>query len=114
MNYKASAVIGIGTPSDGFTEVESALKTVLEEESLRTLYAKLPTSRMKFVVAAHYELGYSQQIIADILGITQPSLQDEIKHIRRVLKGQPYKPHKHKGTIKLEDLMKLCLLLKQP
>lgn len=114
MKYKASAVLGMGTPADGFTDTEKALKSVIEEESLKTLYNKLPTSRMKFVVAAHYELGYSQQIVADILGITQPSLQDEIIHIRRVLKGQPYKPHKHKGTIKLEDLMKLCLLLKQP
>ena len=69
---------------------------------------------MKFIVAAHYELGYSQELVAEILDIKQPSLQDEIQHIRRVLKGDPYKPHKYKGTIKLEDLMKLCLLLKQP
>lgn len=113
MKYK-SAGLGILTPSDGYTEEEKLLQKIITEESLKTLYNKLPTSRMKYIVAAHYELGYSQTIVAEILGITQPSLQDELEHIRRVLKGDPYKPHKHKGTIKIEDLMKLCLLLKQP
>lgn len=104
----------IATPQDGYDDTEKALKVLIEEESLRHLYNKLPTSRMKFVVAAHYELGYSQQIVADILGITQPSLQDEIKHIRKVLRGDPYKPHKYKGEVKLEDLMKWIHLMKQP
>lgn len=113
MKYK-SVGLGILTPSDGYTEEEKLLQKIITEESLKTLYNKLPTSRMKFIVAAHYELGYSQEIVAEILGIRQPSLQDEINHIRRVLRGNPYKPHKHKGTIKIEDLMKLCLLLKQP
>ncbi len=114
MKYSASAAIGIGTPSDGFDDTEKTLKSVIEVESLKLLYSKLPTSRMKFVVAAHYELGYSQEIVADILGIKQPSLQDEIVHIRRVLKGQPYKPHKHKGMVKLEDVMRMISLLKLP
>lgn len=113
MKYE-SVGLGILTPSDGYTEEEKLLQKIITEESLKTLYNKLPTSRMKFIVAAHYELGYSQEIVAEILGIRQPSLQDEINHIRRVLRGNPYKPHKHKGTIKIEDLMKLCLLLKQP
>lgn len=113
MKYKSGG-LGILTPSDGYTEEEKLLQRIITEESLKTLYNKLPTSRMKFIVAAHYELGYSQEIVAEILGIRQPSLQDEINHIRRVLRGNPYKPHKHKGTIKIEDLMKLCLLLKQP
>lgn len=114
MKYKAGSVIGIHTPIDGFTEEEKLLKRVIEEESLKTLYAKLPTSRMKFVVAAHYELGYPQELVAEILGIKQPSLQDEIQHIRRVLRGDPYKPKKKKAVVKIEDLMKLCLLLRQP
>lgn len=105
--------MGIQMPSDA-DDLSKQLKSAIEEEALKTLYGKLPTSRMKFVVAAHFELGYSQELIADILGIKQPSLQDEIQHIKRVLTGKPYKPHKYKGTIKLEDLMKMCLLLKQP
>lgn len=114
MKYKLDAVIGFQTPGDGLTETEKALKGVIAQESVKILYSKLPTSRMKFIVAAHYELGYSQQMVADILGIKQSSLYDEIYHIRRVLKGNPYKPHKHKGTIKVEDLLSLCLLLRQP
>ena len=113
MKYKASAAFGIGMPHDADDNTK-LLGSLITDESVRMLYNKLPTSRMKFVVAAHFELGYSQQMIADILGITQPSLQDEIKHIKRVLLGQPYKPRKHKGTIKLEELMKMMRLLAQP
>lgn len=104
----------MGTPSDGFTDIEKDLKTELENQSLLTIYAKLPTSRMKFVVAAHFELGYSQELISKMLGIKQPSLQDEIKHIRRVLKGDPYKPHKHKGTVKVSDMLAIMQLLAKP
>lgn len=114
MKYKFSAVIGMGTPTDGLDDTEKELQRVIQEESLKTLYAKLPTSRMKFVVAAHYDLGMSQQLVADILGITQPSLQDEINHIRRVLSGQSYKPHKHKGTVRMEDVFKALMYLKLP
>lgn len=111
MRYKAAG-LGIGTPSDGYTDEEKLLQRVITEESLKTLYGKLPTNRMKFIVAAHFELGYSQEMIAEMLGIKQPSLQDEIQHIKRVLKGNPYKPYKRKKVIKLEDLMKYCLLMK--
>lgn len=114
MKYKFSAVIGMGTPSDGLDDTEKELQRVIQEESLKTLYSKLPTSRMKFVVAAHFDLGMSQQLVADILGIQQPSLQDEINHIKRVLSGKPYKPHKHKGTVKIEDVMKAIMYMAKP
>jgi len=113
MKYKLGSSIGMSTPSDGLDDTEKELKRTIEVEALRTLYNKLPTNRMRFVVAAHYELGYPQEFVAEILGITQPSLQDEISHIRRVLKGDPYKPYKKKASIKVADLMQWCLLMKQ-
>lgn len=115
IKYKPSAVFGLGTPSDGLTDDEKSLKSAIVVDSIKTLYGKLPTSRMKLVVAMHFELGYSQEIIAEILSIKQPSLQDEIKHIRRVLSGQPYKPYKKKGAgmVKIEDVMSYLHVLKQ-
>lgn len=112
MKYK-SVALGLGIPTDGLDETEKELQRIITEESLKNLYSKLPTSRMKFVVAAHYELGYSQELIAEILGIKQPSLQDEIDHIRKVLKGDPYKPRKYKGMVKVEDVMRTLMLLRQ-
>lgn len=111
MGYKD---LGVGTPDDGYSQLEKNLLSAITSEGIKGIYAKLPTSRMKFIVAAHFELGYPQEFVAEMLKIKQPSLQDEIKHIRRVLTGQPYRPHKHKGTITLEDLMKMVLLLQKP
>lgn len=112
MKYKPSA-LGILTPPDGLSDMEKELQKALMEESLKLLYSKLPTSRMKFVVAAHFELGYSQQLVADILGIAQPSLQDEIAHIKRVLTGKPYRPHKVKEVVTVEDILKTALYLRR-
>lgn len=112
MKYR-SAGLGLLTPSDGLLEEEKMLQRVIVEEGLKNLYAKLPTSRMKFVVAAHFELGYSQEIVADILGIKQPSLQDELDHIRKVLRGDPYKPRKKKAAVTIEDLLRTAYLLSQ-
>jgi len=109
MKYK----LGFGTPTDADSTTKE-LASVLQTEALRELYRKLPTSRMKFVVAAHYDLGYSQELVAEILGIKQPSLQDEIKHIRRVLSGQPYKPHKHKVKIEIKDIMAILAIYARP
>lgn len=109
MKYKI-----IQDPTDGYSEEEKILKSVIEQESLKSLYKKLPTNRMRFVVAAHFDLGMSQELIADILGIKQPSLQDEIAHIRKVLSGQSYKPYKSRGVVKIEDVMKALMYMKLP
>lgn len=105
--------MGFGEPSDGLTDDEKALRSVIEQESLKKLYRKLPTNRMRFVVCAHFELGMTQELVAEILDIKQPTLQDEIAHIKRVLLGKPYKPQRHKGTVKINDLMNYILLLKK-
>src|SRR6185312_10150621 len=111
MKYKASSAMGFGEPSDGLTDDEKALRSVIEQESLKKLYRKLPTNRMRFVVAAHFELGMTQELVAEILDIKQPSLQDEIAHIKRVLLGKPYKPQRRKATVQVKDIMNYLLLL---
>ena len=79
--------------------------------TVESLYQKLPTNRMKFIVAAHFELGYPQDLVAQMLNITQPSLSDEINLIQRVLRGKEYKPRKKDARVKIEDVLKMILYL---
>lgn len=76
---------------------------------------------MKFIVAAHYELGYTQEMLAEILGVTQASISLELKTIRDVFMGRsrrskhgkPYKPkdYRVRNVIKTEDLLHAFLIL---
>jgi DNA-directed RNA polymerase specialized sigma subunit len=113
MKYKPAA-LGMGTPSDGLLDEEKELQTIITRESLRRLYKKLPTFKMRFIVATHFDAGMSQEDVADIMGITQASLNDVyIRAIRRVLKGQPYKPQKHRPKVDLKVAMQHLLLLSE-
>ena len=112
-DFKRAQVVGLKQPLDGFTSEEEHLYTLLTDNTIASLYAKLPTSRMKFIVAAHFELGYPQSLIAEILGISQPTLVDQIELIKQILKGKIYKPKKEKVHIKHEDLFKVLMLLQQ-
>ncbi len=114
MKYNVTGVLGLLEPADGFTDEEKELTRLLGEATIQQMYNKLPTSRMKFIVAAHFELGYSQELLAEMLGIKQASLNEEIQLIKKVLLGRPYRPHKPKGTIKVEDVFKMMMCLKQP
>lgn len=105
MNYKTIKRAGINEPSDGFSELEKKLAEVLVENTVQSIYQKLPTERMKFIVAAHFELGYKQETVADILGVRQPTLVDEINLIRRILLGHKHTT-KRKRRIKKEDVIR--------
>ncbi len=110
MNYKTLRRVGIQVPNDATVE-ELELASVLANNTIQSLYAKLPTPRMKFIVAAHFELGHTQTEVSEMLGITQPALKDEINLIQRVLLGKPYQPRKKKATVRIEDVMKMLLYL---
>lgn len=112
MNYKSIRRVGIKEPPDGFNELEEKLAYLLAENTIQSLYSKLPTNRMKFIVAAHFELGYTQEMVANMLGIRQPSLVDEINLIRRVLLGKPYRPQRKKAKVKVSDVIKMLMYLK--
>lgn len=112
MNYKLARVVGIRRPKDGYTIEEQTLEKLLAESTIQSLYAKFPTARLKFIVAAHFELGYPQELVAEILGITQPTLVNDIALIQRILLGKPYKPRKTVAAIEVTDLLKVLLLLR--
>lgn len=112
MNYKSLKRAGIDEPMDGFSDLEKELGVVLMNNTIHSIYSKLPTNRMKFIVAAHFELGYPQDLVAEMLDIRQPSLRDEINLIQRILLGKKYRPQKRKKAVNLEDVMKILMYLK--
>lgn len=112
MKYKAAKVLGLQEPSDGYTPEEKELEVLIANNTIQTLYAKLPTSRMKFIVAAHFELGYSQELLAEMLNVKQPTLKEEIELIKMVLQGYKYQPRKFKDGLKVEDVISILLHLK--
>jgi len=113
MRYRPGVILGIKEPLDGFTPEEKELEKLLSELTMEQIYAKFPTSRMKFIVAAHFELGYSQELVAKMLRVTQATINEEISLVRGVLMNKPYRPQKKKEIIKVEDLFKLMLSLRQ-
>ena len=111
MNYRLAKVIGIKGPVDGYTVEEKQIEKLLAEVTIHSLYAKLPTSRMKFIVAAHFELGYPQDLVAKMLGMKQPSLVDEIALIQRIILGKDYTPRKKKAEMPQEELQLVIRML---
>jgi hypothetical protein len=79
---------------------------------------------MKFLVAAHFELGYSQEMLAEILGISQPAVSQELRYIRDVFigrsrrskQGKPYNPQKSIKTpnLRIEDVIGAVITLTAP
>lgn len=105
---------GIQTPPDGMTDVEKSLSKVLFENTVQTIYAKLPTSRMKAIVALHFELGYTQDEVAEMFGVTQPRVKVEINNIRKILAGKKFRPHRKHNTISIHELLSVCWSISQP
>lgn len=103
---KDAAVLGITEPEDGFTNEEKMIARLLFQNTVETIYAKLPTNRMRFIVAAHFELGYPQELVAKILGIGQNRVNEEIQMIRMVLNGRKFKP-RLKEKVELGKIIKL-------
>jgi predicted DNA-binding protein YlxM (UPF0122 family) len=101
----------INDPSDGFTPEEEEILNTIGDKVLYQVYKKLPTSRMKAVVALHFECGYTQEQIARIFGVKQPMINQEIVNIRKVLKGDRYKPHRHQSDLSVNDVMELFMHL---
>lgn len=116
MNYLSHlvATTGIQKPDDGYTPEEDRIIHLLVKNSIEQLYSKFPTARMKFIVAAYYELGYPQETIASMLGISQPTLLDELRLIKRILLGKPYSPRVKKVEVRIEDVFTVLLYLAAP
>jgi predicted DNA-binding protein YlxM (UPF0122 family) len=110
-NYRLGGVIGLKRPIDGYTREEIYLQRLLVYSTIDSLYRKLPTNRMKSIVAMHFELGYPQQIVAQIFDITQQTLADEIEVIKKILlnagKRTPKKPKKPLSAQQVERILEM-------
>lgn len=109
-----TARVGIQIPPDGFTELEKELSKIVAANTVQSLYAKLPTSRMKAIVALHFELGYTEEEVAEMFGISQERLSVEITNIKKILTGKRFRPHMKPNSIRMADLISLCFSLAQP
>ncbi len=124
MKQPIDQVIGIIVPPDGYTPEEQELSRLLGDHTVAHLYAKLPTSRMKAIVAMHFELGYDQELVAHVFGVSQAQISQEIKAIREVFLNRRHtgdirgtRPHVSRskktaaGKITVKDLLEVCYLL---
>lgn len=110
--------MGFRTPADGLTDEEKEIERLVGSHAVENLYAKLPTSRMKAIVAMHFELGYPQEVVASVFGVDQSRIAQEIKIIKSIFLGtgtnkyNPYKKRKPK-EITVPDLIQLLLMLQE-
>lgn len=68
-------------PPDGFTEPEE----IILRSALSEIYMHIPDPVTKFIVAAHFECGYTQCEVADMLNVSQPLIVKKIKRARVIL-----------------------------
>lgn len=109
--YNFAKFLGFNEPEDGFTKVETQLRDLISNNTIQMIYAKLPTARMKFIVAMHFELGYTQEFLAEMLGVRQETLVEEIELIKMVLMGYKYTPKKFKDDVRPADVLNIMLTL---
>jgi DNA-directed RNA polymerase specialized sigma24 family protein len=114
MTPKTNLLLEISCPPDGFTEEEDKITKLVFEHTVESLYAKLPTARMKAIVAMHFELGYTQEMVARVFGISQARINEEIGNIRKVLTGKPFRARKEKVKFKAVDLISYCYNVVKP
>lgn len=72
-----SFICPIQPPTDGFTKME---QTFLKQLVVQ-MYRIIKNPEDKFIMLAHYELGYPQEVIADMLGKSQVMVSTRIKKI---------------------------------
>lgn len=77
----------INEPNDGMTPEEEKLIGAIESITISKIYGNLPTNRMKAIVALHFECGYRQSVVAEILGVSESRISQEVRRIKDILKG---------------------------
>lgn len=106
MRYQsAMKFLRIQSPSDGLSEDERKIIESLFNLTVAQLYRKLPTHRMKTILALHFEAGYDQETIAEIFDVSQEQIALEVKNIRNILKGGEYKARPKRPQVNPHDLL---------
>lgn len=106
MKHPMSRILQV--PEDGYTKEEEQLLPVWGDLTLTRIYGRLPTNRMKAIVALHFECGYTQEQVASVFGISQGRISQEIERIKDILKGgegRDYKGNRISNPLNVEDLI---------
>lgn len=72
-------------PPDGFDKMEK----LFLREMIVNLYRVLPSTEDKFILIAVHEMGYSQDIVARMLGKSQVMVSIRLEKIKTFLKLHP-------------------------
>ena len=72
----------IQEPKDGFEPFER----LFIKDTLSSVYKKIKYTGNKFIILAYFECGYTQQQIANILKVSQVSVQKRIKKVQERLR----------------------------
>jgi DNA-directed RNA polymerase specialized sigma subunit len=75
----------IQPPADGFDKMEQ----VFLRQTIIRMYRVVKSSRDKFILIAIHEMGYPQEAVAEMLGISQVTICNRLQKIRQFLKLQP-------------------------
>lgn len=62
-------------PADGFTDLE----IMFIKDVLLSIYKSIEDPVTRFIVIAHFECGYTQDQIAAVIGLSQPTVVQRIK-----------------------------------
>jgi predicted DNA-binding protein YlxM (UPF0122 family) len=114
MKHPMSHRLQLIRPPDGMTPEEKEIERELGNAVVYSIYSRLPTTRMKAIVALHFECGYTQEDVAEIFGVTQEQIYLDILNIRKVLTGEKYKPQRQVSNVGIEDVMAMLTTMIQP
>jgi predicted DNA-binding protein YlxM (UPF0122 family) len=106
-------VIGkVVKPIDGLTPEEKKIIPQLGKLTVSRMYAKMPTNRLKAIMALYYECEYSQETIGEIFGINQSRVAQEIGLIKDILCGRVLITDMRfsRKKLKVEDVLSYLLV----
>lgn len=116
MKVKMNKILGLHIPSDGLTNDEKEIAHLLSINTINNLYGKLPTSRMKAIVAMYFELGYSQEAVAEVFKVNRSRIAQEIDLIKKIFLDKPTAPYnpyrkKKKRVVTLPEVLDLLMMI---
>lgn len=105
--------LGLRIPPDGLTNEEKVIADLLCDNVVENIYEKLPTDRMKAITAMHFELGYDQETLGKIFICKQEQIALDIRNIKRVLRGEPFKPRQRRNVsaVGVPEILEMMMTL---
>lgn len=103
----------IAEPVDGYTPEEEEILSIIGTMTISQIYGKLPTNRMKAIVALHFDAGYSKETVAEIFGVSRSRISQEVGVIRDILSGK-IKPIEVTSKLRIKTVDELLSFIIHP